>query len=192
MQWRGVFAVAVVVGAAAWFGGRAVSDEKEPTEEEKAAWEAQAKPGPLHEWLAKANGTWSVTGTINMGAPTPVTGTATFTSVLGGRWQQQDFDVQFGDKPFQGLGLTGYDNAKKEFLAYWWDTWSTGGAPPATGQLSEDKKVLTTKGEWEMGDEKVAYRHVLTFVSDKETRFQGFHTHGGEEGLMIELTYTRK
>jgi hypothetical protein len=196
MQWRGMCAVAIVTGAVAWFGGRAFTDEGDkpqaPSPEEMAKWKELATPGEMHEWLARSEGTWDVAGKMWMG-PEPIefTGTATFEMILGGRWQQHTFDATIGE-PFQGFGLTGYDNDKKQFMGYWFDTWSTAGSTPSIGQLSEDKKVLTMKGEWEMGNEKVQYRHVLTFTSDKETRFQAHHTQGGKESLVMDFTYTRK
>lgn len=110
-------------------GGDHHQTEMSP-EEEMAAWMASSTPGEHHAMLARAVGSWSAKTSFNMepGAP-PMEGEGTMTCewVLGGRFVKSEMhmDDMMG-MPFDGLGYSGYDNLKKEFVGTWMDTFGTG------------------------------------------------------------------
>lgn len=192
--------LAVAAGVGGWFGRRAFSDDGKaggamPSEEEmEKMMEVLAKPGDMHRWLAASEGTWDVTAKhYDMkGAVTESKGSATIKMILGGRWQEQTYSGSYKGKPFDGFGLTGYDNAKKEFVGYWFDSMGTS-AGVSTGQASEDRKTLTMAGSWEMPGMKMTYRTTLTVKSEKEMVFSvSGSMGGGKEFPMMELAYTRK
>lgn len=198
MKWQGWVTALVVAGVCGWLGRGAFSEDPKPAEggpsqEEMAkVMEALAKPGEMHEWLAKQDGTWAVTGVFHMGGPEPTKteGTATFKMILGGRWQQQTYTSKIGEMPFEGHGLTGFDNLKKQFVNYWMDTWGTA-ASVGAGTLNADKTVLTLKGTWDMPQGQMPFTFVLTCQGDKAFTFNATHTLEGAEQPLFEMTYTR-
>jgi hypothetical protein len=59
-------------------------------------------------------------------APITSQGTARFSLMMGGRYLRQDFRGEFEGNKFQGMGLTGYDNAQKKYVGIWIDNHGTG------------------------------------------------------------------
>lgn len=187
-----------VVGAVAWLGQGAFSeDEPKPggagAADMEKLMEELATPGEMHAWMAKFDGTWDVDCTFHEmdGTVLHEKATATFRMILGGRWSEQVFDGTYKGKSFDGRGITGYDNAKKEFANYWFDTMSTGTAP-ATGSRSEDGKTLTLVGVWTAPGMAFPFRYVTTWVDENEFTFQIVMGEGGQDTVFGEMTYTRK
>jgi hypothetical protein len=198
--------LALAAGVGGWFGRQAIGEDAGappgmPSPEDMAKLEKMiqelATPGEPHKMLASQEGDWNVAVKAldhKTGQMVDSTGTATMRMILGGRWQEHTFRGTFDGKPFEGRGLTGYDNHKKEFVNYWFDTMGTG-ASVATGQCSEDHKVLTMTGTWEMPEPlgKMPFRMVTTRKSDTEFTFAAYSSAMGmPESLMMEMTYTRK
>jgi hypothetical protein len=98
--------------------------------------------------LAEDVGTWEATVTCTPpgGAP-PSTekGTETITSICDGKWQWSDFKGTMAGQPFEGHGLTGYDETKKQFVSFWLDSMSATHAM-TTGTYDEAKKTFTLAG----------------------------------------------
>ena len=123
---------------------------KPPSAEEKAMMEAWMKamtPGAAHKQLDNFVGTWDtkVTSYMAPGAP-PMesTGTSENRWILGGRWIEQRFTGSFMGQPFEGIGYTGYDNVKKEYVGTWMDNMGTG-VMTSTGSLASDGKTYSFK-----------------------------------------------
>jgi len=92
------------------------------------AWMKASTPGDAHKKLNDMVGTWNVTVKSWMapGAPPMESaGTAVNSWVLGGRWIEEKFTGSFMGMPFEGIGYTGYDNIKKQYVGTWMDTVST-------------------------------------------------------------------
>lgn len=106
-------------------------------------------PGKEQAMLAKSNGTWKAETTMWMapGAP-PMksTGVATNKMIMGGRYQEMSFKGDMMGAPFEGLGTTGYDNAKKVWTNSWVDNMSTG-IMSMEGTWDEATKSLTFTGK---------------------------------------------
>lgn len=173
---------------------------KQPTEEEKMMAEMMkmGAPGAEHKMLAEMVGTWDAAMKFWMpGADGKITemdskGQATFTSELGGRWIRQHFEGEFMGK-FEGIGHTGYDNFKKQYIGTWMDTMSTMYLA-MTGSYDEATKTLTMTTEYELpGMGKVKARHVGV-AKDKNTYVYSMYaaTGGGPEVKEGEITYTRR
>src|SRR5262249_52979692 len=71
-----------------------------------------ATPGPYHEMLKKFAGSWKTETKMWMGPGEPQVseGTAEASMILGGRFLKQEAKGNFMGQPFEGFGLTGYDN----------------------------------------------------------------------------------
>ncbi len=187
----------VAAGACGWFARSASSEDapKAPAwpPEQQAAMEALAAPGEMHAWLATHVGTYDMDiKTMDPeGKPAAAKATATISMVLGGRFQEQRLTGTFMGKPYEGYGLTGYDNLKKEFVNYWFDTMGT--APSvARGARSADGKSLAMTGSWDMPTGPMPFKQVVEVTGEKTMTFKLTGTMGGTEMTMMEATYTRK
>ena len=86
------------------------------------------RPGPEHDLLKKQAGVWDATveETTEPGAPPKVSkGVETNTMVCGGLWLISDFKGEMMGQPFQGHGVTGYDQARKKYTGIWVDGMTT-------------------------------------------------------------------
>src|SRR5260370_41788950 len=93
-----------------------------------------------HKLLSSLDGNWDYTIKFWMNhdpnaKPPESKGTATRQSVMGGRYVMMDVsgkmqmpgeDGKMKDMQFKGMGLEGYDNIKKKFVASWIDNMGTG------------------------------------------------------------------
>lgn len=150
-------------------------------------------PGEQHAWLAAGEGTWKakVQQWAASGEPILSEGTSTHKMTLGGRFLEQRFLSTMFGQPFEGYGLTGYDNQKHEFQSFWIDNASTGMAV-MTGTLDETGKVLTLEGTMSGPDGKPMIMRSVTQIMDGKTQvFSMYGLVGPKEQLMMEITYTK-
>ena len=167
-------------------------------EEMMKAWAAYATPGEPHARIAKLAGSWTTKSkSWWMGPAQPAeetTGTCEFRMVLGGRYLEQKFEGSMMGQPFSGIGLTGYDNVKKKYEAYWIDSSGTGmmimtGTPDPSGK----KTVYTGSMLDPTNGKKVAMKSIDTEVDADNFFFEMWMS--GPDGKMVkamEMAYTRK
>jgi hypothetical protein len=155
-----------------------------------------ATPGDQHKSLAAAEGNWDTLTKSWMDPSQPPVeskGTCTQKMILGGRFLQQDCASEMMGHPFNGTGVTGYDNFKKKYVATWMDSMGTG-VYMFEGTGTPDGKEITFHGGWEdpvEGPMKV--RSVSKFVDANTSIFEMYGTgKSGKEMKMMEITYTRK
>ena len=175
-------------------------DQKQMSPEEKAAMEAMMKagsPSEAHKKLAGMVGTWDATVKMynQPGAPANVsTGTSENKLVLGGRWVQESFSGNFMGMPFSGLGYTGYDNIKKQYVGTWMDTMSTSvmqssGTSDASGKNFQFDSTM----EDPMTGKSVATKSTLTVTDENHhTMEMWMPAPDGKMFKMMEISYTRK
>lgn len=111
-------------------------------------YEAAATPGEAHKVLANISGKWKTASQMwesPDAKPASSKGTANFKMILGGRWLQQEFKGTAMGKPFQGIGLVGYDNVKQKYESHWFDSMSTA-SMEAEGDFDTSTKTLKDKG----------------------------------------------
>jgi len=92
------------------------------------AWAASAIPGKAHAYLAEKTGDWDIVATMWMapGAePMVNTSTSHGEMILGGRFLQEHVTGETMGMPFEGLGLTGFDNTTHEVTSIWIDSMGT-------------------------------------------------------------------
>src|SRR5262245_15269187 len=120
LQATGTAAVAVVLAALVGVGR--AEDVKGPPSPEtvlKALAEA-GKPGPEHQKLQPFVGDWDLTvkmWTDPSRPPAELKGTVERRWIMGGRCVQETARGEFEGKPFDGLGLLGYDRGQKKYTA---------------------------------------------------------------------------
>lgn len=157
---------------------------------------AAATPGESHQMLAKSAGTW--TGTVTMwmqpGAPPTVSqAQATNEMIMGGRYLKSSNSGNVMGMPFEGVGITGYDNVKKQFVNSWVDNMGTG--------------IMTMSGTWDAASKSIVYtgsavdpvsgkdmpfREVWTYVDNDHQIMEMYSQMGGKEVKSMEIRYTRK
>ncbi len=189
-----VLAIALVCATSANAAGA-----KKPTQEElAAAWAKAAAPGEKHKVLEQMAGNFdAVVKYWGPGDDKPTESKATSQNemVLGGRYLKQTYKGDFRGQPIEGMGLVGYDNTGKKYMAIWIDSAST--------------DVLTTEGQAETENGHAIIRATGKFtdsltgkpgklrtntelVNDKTIKYELYKTRGGKESKVLEVTYTKK
>jgi hypothetical protein len=198
MKSRGWFAATVAVAACAgWFGRSVLADDppKAPAGADEM-FKAAAKPGEQHERMVKMfEGEWTthLKGKDMDGSTVESDGTASFKSLLGGRFLQQEVHGEYKKEPFTGYGWMGYDNNTKQFVGVWIDSMGTG-IMSGTGQETEKGKAWSFKDTMTTPMGPMTSRDEIKVVSDKEftyTMYMSFQP-GAPEAPMMEITYKRK
>jgi hypothetical protein len=195
--------VAVLLASAAIAAPAARAQEKakaEPSPDERAIMERYMKaamPGPVHQKMAKLAGKWKlqVTSWMAPGAPPQKSeGSAEFKTILGGRYLQQEVRSSFGDQPFEGMGIEGFDNVTKERFGTWFDNMSTG-VMVSRGKCAADAKKCTFKGRMSdaVAGKEVVVTEIMAMTDDDHFTFE-MHGPGpgGKTFKMMEIAYTRQ
>jgi hypothetical protein len=126
---------------------------QEAQTDQQKAMEAYMKLGAAnenHAFLKNFEGVWDVTTTAWMqpGAPPAVSASScTADLVLGGRYIMMDFKGFMFGQPFEGIQITGYDNAQKKYITFWIDNTSTA-FYLMTGTRALDGKTIDDTGVW--------------------------------------------
>lgn len=170
------------------------------TEEMMQKWQEYATPGPHHKHLDQMVGKWTCKGKWWMSPDAPpqeMEGVAENKWILGGHYIKETFTgpaEEPGGEPFEGLGLTGYDNFTKEYFCTWMDNMGTG-IMVLRGTCDAEGKVFKFEGTSPdpiTGQKEKKYREVSTIV-DKDSRTFEMYTTApdGKEFKCMELRYTR-
>ena len=162
-----------------------------------AKWQEYAMPGAGHKALDPLVGNWDYTITwweTPDSQPQKSTGTSEVKWIMGGRFLEQTANGTSMGQEFQGMGIMGYDNMKKEYIGAWIDNMGTG-MMTSTGTYDPSTKSFTEKGTFscpqEGGDK--SFRGVTTLVSpDKYTYEMYAAGKDGKESRMMEIVYARK
>lgn len=160
------------------------------------AWMDYMTPGSVHQMLAKADGEWNAETTLWMepGAqPVKSTASATNKMILGGRYQETRFKGTMMGQPFEGVGVTGYDNAKKTFVSTWHDNMGTG-IMYMEGKWDEATKSINFMGKTvdPMTGKDMNVREVYKMIDDKNQSMEMYMTHEGKEYKSMEIKFTKK
>ena len=156
-------------------------------------------PGEMHKMLASWDGTW--TGETTMweydgAAPKKSTGIGVNKMIMGGKYQHSTHKGEMMGMPFEGEGITAYDNSTKQFTSTWIDNWSTG--------------IMTMKGNWDAGSKTLTFtgsypdmfrpgkechmKQVIKVIDDNTQQMDmyGPDQKTGKEYKMMEIVMKRK
>lgn len=162
------------------------------------AWMEYMTPGEPHKMLAKMDGEWVGDTKMWMSPDAPPmnnTGSASFKTIMGGRYQQGWHKGNFNNMPFEGVSTTAYDNAKKVFISTWIDNMGTG--------------IMTMEGTWDEANKTISYkgkmvnpangkdcnvREVYKIIDDNTQYMEmyGPDPKTGKEFKTMEMKMTRK
>ena len=170
---------------------------QEPSEAElMKKWEEFKTPGPEHKQLEYKLGEWNIKTVMWMapGAPpAQSTGKATFEMIMDGRFLIDRTRGTFNGMPFEGRGMTGFNNHTLQFESHWVDNFGTG-FMIGNGSFNAEKK------EWHfkfrtidpMTGKMVHSRSIEKIVNDNTWVMTMFNSlPDGGEFKTLEITYNR-
>jgi hypothetical protein len=177
--------------------GFLVSAGAAPSQEQKAdtAGTNPAMPGPIHQQLAKRAGEYTAVSKFSIpGGPTQETkGTAKITSILGGRFLQEEFSGSMRGQAFTSIHLDGYNNVTKQYEASWIYTRGTA-IMNLTGTSTDGGKTINYKATY-VNDQgaKQTLEIIHRQIDDDHFVMELIGRNpDGSKGATMETTYTRK
>jgi len=159
-----------------------------------------------HKLLSSLDGNWDYTIKFWMNPdpnakPQESKGSATRKSIMGGRYVMMDVsgkmqmpgeDGKMKDITFKGMGMEGYDNVKKKFVASWIDSMGTG-IEFSEGTYDPATKSFTYTSEMEpVPGMKTSIREVIKIADDSHMMLEWYENQGGQEKKTMEISYTKK
>ena len=160
------------------------------------AWARAMTPGPQHAALAKMVGEFKLTVKSYMepGAePMVSTVSASRKMIMGGRYLEETVQGSFMDQPFEGRGLTGYDNLTGRWWGMWVDSMSTA-LMTSWGEWDEASGVGTFWGEFTdpVTGELQKSRSVMTRLDGGNELMESFIVTPQGETKSMEILYERQ
>jgi hypothetical protein len=160
--------------------------------------QAFATPGAGHKLLEPLAGEWNVESRTWMAgpevAPTASKGTTKVQWILGGRYLKEEFSGEMMQQPFQGVGITAYDNFKKKYVSTWIDTMGTG-IFTCEGTADDSGKTITLVGKMDdptTGEKDKPTKCIIRIAGPDKHTFEMHDLTLGEKSKVFEITYTRK
>jgi len=158
-----------------------------------------------HKLLSSLDGNWTFAIKMWMNPdpnapPQESKGTATRKSIMGGRYVMMDVtgkmqmpgeDGKMKDAQFKGIGLEGYDNVKKKFVASWVDNMGTGIEFSEGTYDPATKSFIYTMEMEPMPGMKSQVREVIKIADNNHMMLDWYENHGGQEKKTMEINYTR-
>jgi len=160
------------------------------------AWMEAGTPDENHALLEAFAGDWAVRSVMTMvpgEPPTESEGREVNEMILGGRYLLTHHEGMFGEAPFEGHGVMGYDKIQKKWVSAWVDSFSTM-IGVSTGTYDADTRTWTLLAEMKdpMGN-MVQHKTLHTIVSDSERTLTFFERYSDDEEWRqnMIITYTR-
>ena len=122
------------------------------------------------------------------------TGSSEVKWILNGRFIEQSVTGTSMNQPFEGRGIIGFDNLKKEYTGVWLDNMATG-MMTSSGKYDSATKTFTEQGSFScpLVNGPRAYRTVTKIVDDNTHIYETYmNDKDGKEFKSMEITYTRK
>jgi hypothetical protein len=159
------------------------------------AWMRAMAPSAPHADLAEQAGEWRYVVTYWTepgGKPESVDGVSLKRMIMGGRYLEEELTGQFMGRPFQGFGVTGYDNVKKEYVGIWLDNARTG-IEVHTGRKDEKGvQTFTSTTADPASGKPMRTRSVCRFADRDHHTIESYVTlPDGSEFLHMRIEYTR-
>jgi len=204
-KWKVYVLVLVPAAAGVLIVPRALSEVKdgEPqmTAEQQAMmaeWIKLSGPGEHHKHLEAFAGKWNTTTKVWMGGPGTAAvespGTSAIRLVLGGRFLMEEHHGTMMGLPYEGVGMTGYDNYRNVYTASWCSNQGTN-MLTMTGMRDPKTGTFTYYGEMDEPGLKVIGRtvkYVSRVVDEDHFVFEVVDLHAGDDYKVIEITYERQ
>ncbi len=154
------------------------------------------KPGPEHKKLQPFVGDWTFTLKLWTGpgqSPAELTGTVERKWIMGGRFVQETVKGEYGGKSFEGMGLWGYDSARKKFtVVRVCGLCGTISNSLATYSASGTRFECATEECCPLSGEKIKGRDEVILEGNDKIVTNVFKTVDGKEVKAVEVVSVRK
>jgi Protein of unknown function (DUF1579) len=173
----------------------ALAQEGQPDQEAMMKAYMQASmPGPGHAFLAKMAGdyTYAMVMYDDPAHPATYTGTSTKSMILGGRYLQETDSGEMMGMPFNGMGITTYNNTSKKYETMWIDNMGSFIMTCNDGTL--DGNTMTMKFEYmDPVTKMMAKVKTVTELVDDAHHTMTYYTTmpDGSEMKMFSLAYAK-
>ena len=180
--------------------GESQSKENNATDQNQALdmekWKEYATPNENHKILDAFAGNWDYTvkwWSSPNSQPEISQGTSQARWIMGGRFLEQTSKGTSMGQPFEGMGITGYNNAKKKYVSMWIDNMGTG-IISSEGEYDASTKTFQEKGTFtqpKMGE--TPFKGVTKIISDDNFVYELYtKDKDWKEYKALEINYTRK
>ncbi len=194
MKTRWMLAALFTAASIGFFAGVGFSDDPKSGEDDmmKVMMEL-AKPGPAHAFMEPFVGDWDATSKMWMGPGEPEVsqGKSTMKWMLGGRFLHVTYEGTMQGMKFEGSGVIGYDNFKKQYENVWIDNLGTA-LNISKGKAGADGKSLVFTNVWDGPMGKIPGRMNYTILGKDKWKLEGWMTMGGKETKSMEMAFTRR
>jgi hypothetical protein len=149
---------------------------------------------PEHALLKKMVGEWKAETKLWMDPtkePEVSKGTATGKLIYGGRYLVQNYKGKFMNQPFEGTMTMGFDNMKERYFTTWIDSMITSVMQSEGSQSSDSTITLASSMTCPMTNELMNGEEVVTFIDNKNYRFESYQNKDGQKVKMMEINYKR-
>jgi hypothetical protein len=189
----------VVLFAAGYVVAQEPGEAGEAMAQMMAAWQEYAEVGPQHEALQRRVGSWDATVKFwyAPGGQADVSQAhSTVEAIMGGRYMLERFTSTMPDgSAFEGLGMVGFDNLQRRFVATWVDSMSSGVMTAESTSFANDFSRIEYHGE---APDPVAknlkdQRSVEYWKTDDVRVMEAWEKGpDGADYKVMEITYTRR
>ena len=146
-----------------------------------------------HDQLKRVVGNW----TTEMSSyypdpknPTITKGRASYRMILGGKFVQQRFFGEVGGQKYEGIGISGYDTAKKKFIGTWKDSLNTG-IMHMEGTYDVKTHTLTEAGEMSTPQGIMKTKNTTKYVDKDHFVFTMYMVTPEGEQKAFSIAYSR-
>lgn len=122
------------------------------------------------------------------------TGTNEVKWIMDGRFIEQTTMGSMMNQPFEGRGITGFDNLKKEYTSIWLDNMATG-VMVSSATYDPAMKTFTEKGSFSCPiiQGQMPFRTITKIIDDNTHTYEMYmNDKDGKEFKSMEITYKRK
>jgi hypothetical protein len=159
-------------------------------------WKEYSTPNENHKVLGALVGDWDYTIKWWMSPeakPEVSKGTSEVEWIMGGRFIQHEVEGTSMGQPFEGMGVMGYDNEKRQYQSVWIDNMGTG-VMRGSGSYDSTTKTLTDEGTFSCPAEgEKSYRGVTKFIDQDNFTYEWYMAGpDGKEFRAMEIVYARK
>ena len=179
-----------------FFSASASAEEKNMDDPMMKKWAEYATPGEHHKVLQYFIGEWDYTVSWKMSAkekPEKSTGVTVGKWLLDGRFLKLHANGTSQNKPFEGYGLIGYDNAAKKYNGIWIDNMGTGMAKSWGYYYPSANKFVEYGSFNDPIFGRQAFRGVTKIKNNDKYSYEMYITGAdGKEFRMMTIDYTRK
>lgn len=190
-----VIALVAVVAVNISFADKEKEKTGEPSPEDMAKWMEMMAPGGHHKSFANYVGEWDATITMWQAPdmePQVAKGTSKYKTIMGGRYLVQSMESEMMGMPYEGMGISGFDNISKKHTVLWIDNMGTS-ITYSEAECAEHCSVSThntTVKDPMRGDIQV--KMVTRYVDENKHVFEYFSPGpDGKQFKSMEIVYTR-